>query len=353
MNKKGYILIAIISILLLFVIFKIVTRKKPLPEKFKTYRFLNETTIKSDTYEVKQLIDNLENKEKSPGIIRLNKIMHDKKTKNLIIFSEYEDNYPEIIRYDMLLKVNNQGKEIDSLKINYDTPLYNSGVIFEENYYIDWINTGSKVKQKYVNVIDGDRFSWQQLEDTVNRADSIDIAVSLIDKELEVRIFLKTVKGWEMIKSKKILPRIEEEVMIGKSVFSRKLPPFTNIIKKRFIPIENNMKWPGFNKVNPNPKLYLEYFDRLTNHSSGFSFSININGNAISGWSGMGYYKLIHNEDSIRFKAHTHEGDVYTSNIAVYCPPDETQDFVFIQVHKNKNGNRPLRNSGLYILHKK
>lgn len=75
-----------------------------------------------------------------------------------------------------LWKINPQGELIDT----FDVPnkMFSSGIVFAEDYYIDWVFSGDKTKKKYAEKMDGNALSESELTAQLNRAEQLEFSRS-------------------------------------------------------------------------------------------------------------------------------------------------------------------------------
>ncbi len=336
-----YLLGAIIlTIVLLFVINKY-RPEAPLSEKLKEYKYLSEGPIESDNYEIIKIIDNWKGRAEVDGIVFLEAIFYDTTTKNILFCTnpkEYEkidDEWENKIPYQIFWKMNDHGRVIDSIKIDYSLGLNNSGVFFHDDYFIDWVNNNNKTKQKYIDVIEGDSLSIQQLESHINRANML---YANKDYENEItNLFLKEKEGWTRIKSKKLYEKTEP---IYGQVLMYTLKPYIENYKKRFIELDI-----AKGELEP---IQIEHFVKKSKQSKSLA---DINNHGRSGWGGIGYFKLNHNSESINFKGHAFNRKL--DRTYIYYPIEKDQDFLIMYLHKRASDNRHFKNTGIYVLRKK
>jgi len=319
-----------------------------LPEKFKAYRLLSEGHIESDSYEIVKMANHWKGPAEVDGVYWLNTVFSDEKM-NAILFvtnaKEYEltEELPvEKEPYHVYWKMNGAGHDFDSIRVDYSLSLYNSGVFFGEEYYVDWVNTGDKTKHQYTEVIEGDQLSLERFEELIGGAQELEIGIDSEAKETS--FYLKYEDGWMVLKSK---------VMFDKSELSwSKIPmhtikPYKEKQTQRFSEINDHVAWPK-KKTDPAHNIYTEYF--VKERKSSISLG-DYNNHGRSGWSGMGYFRLEHNGESLNFKAtafnHRLDRDI------VYYPTNEDQDFVIIYLLKRASDERNYPDSGIFVLRKK
>lgn len=334
-----YILGAIILVVVLFLIFLKYKKETPLPEKFKDYKYLSEGRIESDNYEIIKIIENWKGKAESNGIVHLEAIFYDTATKNTLFFTEPKDY--DIIEGNLMpkapcqifWKMNNQGRIIDSIKIDYSISLHNSGVFFHNDYFIDWVNNDNKTKQKYVDIIDGDSLSVPELENLISAATMLDI-----DKDYDNEIatlFLKEKEGWTKVKSKRLYEKTEG---ISGRISMYSLKPYMESYKERFIQLDIAREDP----------IQTEHFVKTSTSSTSLG---DYNSNGRSGTIGIGYFKLNHNSESITFKGYAFNKRL--DKTYVYYPIEKEQDFIIMYLQKRANDDRHFKNTGIYVLRKK
>lgn len=121
---------------------------------FKNYPNLADNTAASAHYEIKKLID---------GPVEAVFVVKD--SGNVIAKAG-----------GYLWKINPQGELIDT----FDVPnkMFSSGIVFAEDYYIDWVFSGDKTKKKYAEQIDGNAFSEGELTAQLNRAEQLEFSRS-------------------------------------------------------------------------------------------------------------------------------------------------------------------------------
>ncbi|MFT7561916.1 MAG: hypothetical protein ACI93R_003848 [Flavobacteriales bacterium] len=95
-------------------------------------------------------------------------------------------------------RINEHGYLIDV----YSAPdnIRNSGVIFSEHYYVDWIYSGEHTKKSYLDVIDADALTETELTQYLERAPQVDFET--VDHGHGYYIYIKNNRGWIALKTK-------------------------------------------------------------------------------------------------------------------------------------------------------
>lgn len=340
-----YILSAIILIAsLLFIIYKF-KKKDSLPEKFKSYNFLSEGGIESQNYEIIKLSDHWKGETILDGVINLEKINYDTEKESVIITTRVKDyekvdsKFTEKEPYNILWKIDNTGKFIDSIKVDYNQTLHSSYVIYSNNYYINWVDNNDKTKKKYTRVITDDKLSLQELDGLIKNASSFDLTKDY-DNEI-TNIYLKKDSSIALIKSKKLYKETE-----GKFE-----SPYKESYKLRFMKVDYSFqKNPNNKSTQPSYSISKEFFIKKEKHS--LSLSAQYSGRSgRSGWEGIGYFKMEHNSESINFKEYAFNGEL--NRYLIYYPIEKNKDFLIFYLFKTAYDLRPSENTGIYILRKK
>ncbi|KAA1242650.1 hypothetical protein [Aquimarina sp. RZ0] len=335
----------VLIVVVIFLYKKNYISKLLLPERFKNYIFLSEGSIESENYEIVKIIDNWKGKAQIDGVVKLRHLFFDDLNKSFLLLTDFK-NYTNQ-EYRIIWKINKRGEVIDSIKTDFWSMPYNSGIFFENDYFMDWINSGNKTKKEYAAIIDGDTISETEFTTFVNNATIIDVDLNHTNKI--VQTFLNTDKEWIRIDSRKSYKNIDNDH--DQILSNNKLSIYSEGYKKRFIELDNAIK-PFHKWKDANSPLYIENFTTVSSQSKPF---YDINNHGKSGWNGIGYFRLSHNSEYLHFKASIFNGKSfgYIPNISIYYPSKKNQDLVFINLYKNGYDNRHYKVSGLYMLRKK
>ncbi|TPN86820.1 hypothetical protein [Aquimarina algicola] len=329
---------------------------KTLPKEVASYKSLSEAPLVSDNYEMVPLF--IQNKRR--GFVFYSLLYDQINDSNYII--GFDKNRQ--LEHTAYWKLSNQGDVIDSISV-VDPRLFNCGVFFESDYYIDWFNTGDKAKKKYLRIIDDENLSLDEIKNYIDEAIMIDVGVDYSNKENTVlELFLLSEGGWTRLKSKKlynaIIP-VEEEndyqskgkkelfEMEDSETFSIRLEKYLGIFKKRFTTLKKE------EHVSPEKKcaIQIEAFEKKQRFKPPF-FSMTSYGYA--GWYGTGFVKLKSRSISFPFKleAFENEDGVIRTGIELYYPMIEKgKDLIIVKVGSKKNREQLQDYYGLYVLRKK
>ena len=107
------------------------------PESFADYHFLSDNHAESKKYEIRKILGTVVGKTNAK-IFRINQ------TDNYLVIAQASYEYGN--DFD-LWKINSKGYIVDFL--NIETELDKTGIVFEKGYFIDWVYTGNKNRQKY------------------------------------------------------------------------------------------------------------------------------------------------------------------------------------------------------------
>lgn len=121
-----------------------------LQKPFSEYSSLSDNTIESEAYEIRKLIDE-----------RIDKVLFIPEANILLVKTgEY------------LWKINADGYVIDT----WDSKgcMFSSGYCFTEDYYVDWVHTGNKARQKYSKLVDARNMSEVDLIRYLDKAEVVE-----------------------------------------------------------------------------------------------------------------------------------------------------------------------------------
>ena len=336
--KKIIIIIATLFILILLYNYVGIVRnliaKALLPNSYKEYSFLSDNKIESKKYQVKKIID---------GTIDPD-ILYNKATQEFLV---KESMIGENTKH-ILWKISKDGKVIDSLTTNnFASSL---GIYFKEDYYIDWINSGNKSKQKYKQIINIDSITDNNYKHYLEKAEVINYkkdVSSLIEDNLKVRCYLKVNNDWIVLESKKGY-KLEPENFFSFKAKNNKSSMFslTDLIQ----PFQ---KWRDADSF-----IHLQKFIGESRSSKSF---YDINNTSKSGWHGIGYFKLRYNSNLFYFKSYTFKSSTFGFNpsISIYNPSinhidgTKNNDLTFISLSRKGRSKRDYKEVGLYVICKK
>lgn len=367
--QLGNIIKIVVLVVLVVIVYKfskkpilIYVSKLSLPEEVTSYKSITEASLASENYEMIKLF---KGHDDYPAI---KDFFYDFINKNHYIktFDKSEDACSDCYIY---WRLNNRGDITDSISVASEK-LFNSGVFFYDDYYVDWFNTGDRTKKNYIEVIEDTTLTRDQIKTYIKDAKALDAGVDYSDfKDIKIDLFIFNGEGWSVIKSKKLYNEIvpvEEEndyeskgkeqlhLMKDAETFSLKLESYFGSFKKRytlltrFLPtfLEDKSKGYSFEVVAFEK---IKYFE-----PSKFSFADVSYGPP--GWYGIGYVTLNYgSEPAIPFKleAIEYENGIETG-INIYYPEIETGEaLTFASISAKRNREDSQDYYGLYIIRPK
>ncbi len=343
-----------------------------LSEDYKTYKYLSDESNIASKIEVLKILDNWLGAAEIDGKISLKGIWYDLKTETYVLIThltyyinDYEEQgYYEENEYPILYKVNSDGKIFDSLKLveqhSLDN-LHDSGVIFNDDHFIDWVNTGDTKKKRYKSIVDGDALSKEELINILKNSDIVNVGYTLgMDGEGIIRFYIYFSGNWSVLKSTQLYNSKEawewEEQKI--SLNSIKLLPYLDSYEKRFLRLKSITQNESIQKpyrwTDPSNPLYLQYFQRTKKRKIN---SFNPYGSKRPGWEGIGYFRLKlnpDNDDILHFKSYAFKDQDktwgYTPYISVLSHSNKRDMLTFVYINKFGNNEMLYSNSGIYVL---
>lgn len=308
-----------------------------LPNSFKEYQFLSKNKVNSSDYVIKKIIDG--------ELSDRNSVLFNTLTQEFILKIEEVDSKKNDQGWMTLWKINEEGKIIDSLTAK---GLLNTiGVYFEADFYIDWINSGNKSKQKYKQIINFDSITTSDFNGFVKKAEAI--AYSDNYKSETINCYLKIEDDWVVFESAE---GYKNGYYSNPEVFFKHKTKSVSLLLVIKDSIEPFHKWSDINSF-----IYLQKFIKESYQRAPFS----VNGMGRSGWNGVGYFQLIHNSSFLYFKSYTFfNTDIhhYNPDISIYKPLKNYGDyssgidiaFMVIRVRFNK---RNPNEGGVYMIGRK
>jgi len=296
----------------------------------KGYHSLSGNTVESEHYEIRKIDSVSDN----------------------VYFDEINNNF--IIGWYGYKKINEKGYVIDSYVHSGD--LFISGTFFDEKTYIDWAITGNKIPQKYSRIIDADRLSDDEFKHYIDSTDEVEFEQFYGDKKW-ARAFLKIEDRWMVLETVKRFDDFSIEV--GKNYIQNKknrLMRLKSAGNRQLIfskGIEKNKNLEGLDN-----KLSIKHFDKKGSSSIPF---LDINGRGWDGDYGMGYFRIVHQNETLYFKASTIKTYTvktygYSPRIEIYMAPEQYRSRVSIALIKLNNAEKSERESnevGMYVLREK
>lgn len=329
---------------------------KALPKEVTLYKSLSEVPVVFDGYEMVPLFIEKER----PTIAILNDmLLYDSINKcNYITSIDNSQNLGSMNPH-VYWKLDDRGDIVDSISV-VDIRLFNCGVFFENDYYIDWFNTGDKTRKSFVQIMDDNDLTVDQIKAYIDEALVVDVGVDYTDhSNVKLELFLFNGTGWSVLKSKKlyneIVPSQEENDYESKgserlfemrdiATFSIKLEKHLGDFKRRFSILKEN-EWPSQEKEYVMEVVAFEKQKRFkppffSNESLGYP-----------GWYGTGFVRLTSASVSFPFKLEAFEHDRVETGISLYCPivhPGE--GFILVKIGAKRNREDLQDYYGLYIL---
>ena len=358
----------VILVVLVVIVYKV--SKKPiliylsklsLPEEVASYKSISEASLTSENHEMKKLFDDHDHYPP------LKDFFYDFINKNHYIRTFDKSN--ECSDCYIYWRLNNRGDITDSISIE-SGKLFNSGVFFYKDYYIDWFNTGDKTKKNYTEVIEDSTLTKDQIKAYIKEAEALDAGVDYSDfKDVKIDLFIFNGEGWSLIKSKKLYNEIvpvEEErdykskgkkqlhLMRDTETFSLKLESYFGSFKKRYTLLDRFRPTYLKNKSKEYTFEVVAFKKIKYDEPSKFSFADVSYGPP--GWYGIGYVTLNYgSEPVIPFKLEAIEyEDRIETGINIYYPEMETGEVLTLAIISAKrNREDPLDYNGLYVIRPK
>lgn len=147
----------------------------------KDYPALSDSTSSSQNYEIKKLLDG-----------EIEAVLIDRANGNVIVYAD-----------DYLWKINPQGNLVDTFAYSsYDNKMFSSGIIFQKDYYIDWIFSGDKRRKEYAEHLDSNGLSEAEFIAQLNRGEELEYLVTEEAKDAEDKDETKDSKQSESVDGK-------------------------------------------------------------------------------------------------------------------------------------------------------
>ncbi len=264
------------------------------PGRLKHYPYLNQGA-QSENFEVDYLFYDPAN------------IDYDTKTGNFIITTAHVNQDFEVYH-----KLDAKGNATDSL-VNDSSAIHtfhNEGVVFGEDYFIDWCTSGNKNRQPFVDFLNHDfkmdEKVWEEIFEA-NYKNATAVTYKPSKDWHSLTFYFKTEKGWLAMNTLKNDERIYQDMGSENELDFKGYPVKGN----RFVALKSSMtgKYPllsyknrnegensPYNWKDPKNPINLKYFKKE-----------NLQGRApYTGlpqtWGGDAYLTLKHKNQSIRFK---------------------------------------------------
>lgn len=352
MKIKMLITLAVIALVALFYnreALQAKHSKTTLPNKYQHYAALASGDVESENYRLVQKIKQSIEHKSFRGRVYVKDIFYDNVRNTYLLISEYAYSVEGLgtIKRPLFWKLDESGEILDSAMLDFNGRLLNSGVLFEDNHFVDWINTGNSAKQKYTAILKEENLTATDLDNYFAQATLIDIGTG--SAEETVNIYLQINGGWTIVQSKNFHKNIKVPEAKYETTYRAELSPYTDNYPTRFTALENAIK-PFYNWSQPNQGLYLEHFEKRAKvKTTPFA----VNGGNNSGWNGMGYFELNHHSQPLNFALPTFKnadsGFGYDPNMRLFRPLNKDSKLLFLNVY-NKRLNEA---SGLYVVEAK
>lgn len=322
-----------------------------LPEEFNEYKFISSGEVSSESYEVIKLFGAWKGPAKADGWMHLDHVLYDTE-KEMVLFDtiihDYDKKTSVLIPkapQRILWKINKEGVFVDSIEIDYSLSIHNSGMLYYNEYYIEWVNNEDPTKKSYTDVIDDKNLTFKELDRLIKKSLSFDVTIDY-DRET-TNIHLRHKSGLTLIRSKRLFDNTEGTYGLIRMPI---LKPYKENYTHRFIKIDTTMEKPENRVVaGPTYSIYTEYFEKQNKiHSNSLG---DFNSNGRSGWKGIGYFKLEHNSEFIKFKGYAFNGHLDRSYM--YHPIENNKDLAVIYLYKRASDLRPFGDTGAYVIRKK
>ncbi len=296
-----------------------------LDKQFMVYPYLSENKAESAHYNILKVTGR-----------KPHAILFDTENKNFILTGD-------ALYLTTVRKINAQGEEIDSIKIQGH--LYPSGVYFYDDYYIDWVVTGNKERQKYDDILDYDTLSKTEFKRYLSEADIIEFTwSSKKDNHYKGRCHIKIKDKWLLIESAKLFNELETDYDKDYFEIRHKQKDYLKKNANRLVPLKNAIE-PFYHWEKQGGAIFIQHFVKeyfVTRSLGDFN-----NHGAGTGWYGTAYFQLTHNTEILHFKSSAFkESENFSSSlcpsISIYYPDKQYRlDIAFIQ------------EKGIYILKRK
>jgi len=287
----------------------------PLPDEFESYQFLSSNKAQSQKHRIVKVVDYTEEYGKSEA----RQAFYDV-TRELFFIEIYRDNGRGV-----LVKVNSKGVILDTLpyvinnKVD-STKLYPkthiNGVVFYDDFYVDWFHTGDKSLKKYQYKADMDTMSERDFASKY-RESSIVYYEEVVFNEERADVYLFNEHGWGRLSSNKLhrghrfktsepveQPSVSnlffyEDKFCGE-LTSKRYP------EKTMIELIQLFRGRSHYICEPNKhasaSITTQYLHKVRYHpASGLGATAPIG----ESWSGIAYFNLAIGDDNIPFKSYS------------------------------------------------
>lgn len=357
MTKKNILIALAIFIILIiiymakFTVINIALSNLSFPDQLKHYPYLNQGA-QSENFEVDYLFYDPAN------------IDYDTETGNFIITTAHVNQAFEVYH-----KLDAKGNSIDSL-VNDSSAIHtfhNEGVVFGEDYFIDWSTSGNKNRQPFIDFLNQDfkmdEKAWEEIFET-NYKNALAVTYKTAADWHSLTFYFKTSKGWLAMNTFKNDDRIYQDMGSENELDFKGYP----IKGNRFIALkssitgkypllsyknQNNVENQPYNWTDPKNPVILKYFKKE-----------NLQGRAPytslpQTWGGDVYLTLKHKSQLIGFKEIALKAVGFSSepkiNLDLYQVPkafENKSDVAFIILSYGTNiGDRG--GNGIYVIKKK
>lgn len=264
-------------------------------KKFKTYPFLHKGISESQNYKITKFEITYDENTKLKIAFKLKfkfSIQYDSLTSNYFITSD-----------KFIWKIDKFGNLIDSLEASIGEYMNNSGIIFNESYYIDWAISGDKSKKEYVKIINYDTLSDSDFTSYLVKAESTHIYTG----NFITRCYLKIDNELIQITSDKLHDDAFEKVYYKwkiKHLDESKTQRFKyHQMRTAEIHSSKYGSVPTEDVFENNSILELQHFAKTHRTRRGMAIPGAPINNSKSGWEGIGYFEWDYNHDKLHFKA--------------------------------------------------
>jgi len=291
----------------------------PIPDEYSSYQFLSSNKAQSQRYRIVQVIDYSEKFGESKSEVR-----------RAFYATNSELFFVELYSWNgggIFIKMNTKGVILDTLPYTVKNEIDSSelfpkthfnGVIFYDDFYIDWFHTGDKTPKKYQYVANMDAMSEKDFAIKYNESNIVYYEDTVFSEE-RVDAYLLNENGWSRLSSNKLYqgfryktsePNTVKQSSVSNLFFfvsercqkltSRSFPQkyvtdFIQLLSER-----NDYS------CIPNEQVSVSYSMQYL-HKVGYSPPNGFGATAPRGetWDGIAYYDLSIDDDNIPFKSYS------------------------------------------------
>ncbi len=322
----------------------------------EAYQNLSQAPISADGFEIVKIFDHSKGSNKVGGsVITLEKILYDTFLKTYYLKTIDYSAGLESMNPHIYWKLDEYGEIIDSLSI-VDSGLFNTGIFFNEDHYIDWFVTGDPTPKKYLKVINDSLLSLGQIKQQIDQAIKIDLAIDYSDDaNTKIKLLLYDGKDWSVLKSQKLFHQLEEQKgelykLQDKETFSLVIEELLVEFKSRFTTLDYQ---PPSNDTSNHSTVRIEKiaFEKTIYFSRPF---ISFNNYGLQDWYGMNYYQLSYGKAMFRLKSEGfNSGSSLRKGITSYHPTAPTSNhLLFIHVGQKETIDGKYDDHGIYLIRK-